>query len=134
MAKIGQEIFQAKGIDRSLFCSECCYNLKTRPLIGRCPECGQQYDARSSSRRGIVEPQVIRWPIGDILLTLVTGGIGALTIGMAIKESAPWFLVWGIPFFIMTVVFVGGTWRKTRQTWRMYWLQREAERREEDAD
>ncbi|GJM23724.1 MAG: hypothetical protein DHS20C16_01390 [Phycisphaerae bacterium] len=134
MAKIGQEIFQARGIDRSLFCSKCCYNLKTRPMIGRCPECGQQYDARSGSRRGIVQPQVIHWPVGDIFLTLISAGISALMIGFTINETAPRFLLWGLPFFILTVFFVSGTWRKFRLSWRMYWLQREAERREHDDD
>ncbi len=134
MAKVGQEIFQAKGIDRALFCSECCYNLMTRPMIGRCPECGQQYDARGGSRRGILEPEIVHWPIGDFLITLFSGGVSAGMIAMAITNKAPWFLLWGLPFFVMTVFLVGGTWRKSRTAWRSFWLQREAARREDELD
>ncbi len=134
MAKVGQDIFHARGIDRSLFCSECCYNLKTRPIIGRCPECGQQYDARGGSRRGILEPEIIHWPVGDMLITLITAGISGAAISMAVIKKAPWFLAWGIPFLLMTYFLARGTWRKLRYSWRSYRLQREAQLREDDDD
>jgi hypothetical protein len=28
------------NIDRDLECARCCYNLRTQPIAGRCPECG----------------------------------------------------------------------------------------------
>lgn len=134
MAKVGQDIFQAKGIDRSLFCAQCCYNLKTRPIIGRCPECGSSYDARGSCRRGILEDQIIHWPVGDFFLTLITAAISAVMIVVAIMKSAYWYLVWGVPMLLMACMLARGTYLKTRQSVRTIRLLRQAARSEDDAD
>ncbi len=132
MAKVGQDLFQSRGIDRTLFCAECGYNLMTRPMIGRCPECGHTYDARSSSRRGILGDAQLRWPIGDFFLALVSGGVTGFLFYLGFKESAPWFFVFGLPFLVMALMLLRSVWRNTRQAWRLRALQREAYWQEED--
>lgn len=126
MAKVGQDIFQSIGIDRHEFCSKCCYNLMTRPLLGRCPECGQSYDARSGSRRGILVPEIIRWPVGDAISMLSSAGVSGFMFYQAHHKVEPWLILWGLPFFVMALLLFRGTWRKTGQALRMRSLQREA--------
>ncbi len=134
MAKIGQELFQARGIDRATFCSGCCYNLMTRPIIGRCPECGQTYDARSLGRRGILEPGVARLPIGDLFTTLITFAIAGLLFHQGYKQPAPGLYLLGTPFLIMAGFLCRGTWRKMAWAMRLRSLQREAIVQAEEAD
>ena len=132
MAKVGQEILQARGIDRTLFCAECGYNLMTRPMIGRCPECGQTYDARSGSRRGILGDVPVRWPTGDYFFTVISAGLAAYLFYRGFDESAPWFFVFGFPFLVMAMLLIRSLWRNTREAWRLRSLQREAQLQEDD--
>ncbi len=134
MAKVGQEIFQAIGIDRSLYCSECCYNLMTRPKIGRCPECGNEYDARAGAQRGVLIPQLVRWPLGDLFYTLISGAISGVAFYYTVKEREVQYLIAGLPFIVLALLLLRGTWKKFWQTWRINSLQREADRQDEDAD
>lgn len=132
MAKIGQELFQSRGIDRTLFCAECGYNLMTRPMIGRCPECGHTYDARSSSRHGILGDETIPWPTSDFFFTLLSVWVTLFLFDQGFEKSAPWFFVFGLPFLVMALMLLRSLWRNMRHAWRLRSLLRQAELQEED--
>ena len=42
-----------RGIDTSLYCAACGYNLRGLPHSGTCPECGGRYSTRSHLMKGI---------------------------------------------------------------------------------
>lgn len=63
-----------RRMDRSLFCGKCGYNLRTLPYAGRCPECGNEYNARTLKMRGILIPQTVRFPTSDLVAFVLAGG------------------------------------------------------------
>ena len=67
-------------IAETLFCAECGYQLRMLPFIGRCPECGNAYNARSRHRKGIFVPELAEFPATDILAALASTA-GSLWLG-----------------------------------------------------
>ncbi len=47
------DMFKDRRIAHAVRCGRCGYNLKTLPYIGQCPECGNEYNARPMSMKGI---------------------------------------------------------------------------------
>ncbi len=73
------------GIDYSIYCGACGYNLRTLPWVGRCPECGNEYIARPTRRKGTFLPQELVFPWGDLFtafafLLLAAGSVSTLLL------------------------------------------------------
>ncbi len=67
------------GINVSLYCASCGYNLRGLPYSGVCPECGHRYNARDHRLTGIFLPRALQFPASDLVCALVsvamTGGL-----------------------------------------------------------
>ncbi len=63
-----------------VYCGNCGYNLKTLPYVYRCPECGNAYNARPLTMRGIFMPYQYAIPFRDLAATVVCAA-GAATLG-----------------------------------------------------
>jgi hypothetical protein len=111
MSKIGEELFRQRGIDRDMFCAKCGYNLRTRPRIGRCPECGNDYDARPLGTYGILQAESVTFPFDLCLATGVCGIIAACCLVHALLEQKWWSYLIEVTFI---VIFVG-LFRATRR-------------------
>lgn len=58
-------------ITASVYCGKCGYNLRTLPYVYQCPECGNEYNARPLSRRGIFPTSPYYIPLREMLATVV---------------------------------------------------------------
>jgi hypothetical protein len=65
--KLSQDVYTERRIGHSLHCGRCGYNLRTLPYIGRCPECGNEYNARPAILKGIHVPADVRFPTVELL-------------------------------------------------------------------
>jgi hypothetical protein len=88
MARTGRELEQARGIDRDVFCAQCAYNLRTRPSVGRCPDCGGEYDCRPMRFKGILMPADLKFPFGNFFWAGISGVLGLFLLMAAVNEGA----------------------------------------------
>ncbi|MBN1513679.1 MAG: hypothetical protein JXB13_16810 [Phycisphaerae bacterium] len=100
------------GINTSLFCGTCGYNLRGLPYSGVCPECGHAYNASDHRLTGIFLPNAVPFPGSDFACSLLSFGMAGLLTLIALSDPG---------FFLLVIVFAGFgiafaflTWRKTR--------------------
>ncbi|MCB9851261.1 MAG: hypothetical protein H6817_11230 [Phycisphaerales bacterium] len=106
MPQTGREIEQARGIDRDVFCAKCAYNLRTRPTVGRCPECGSEYNYRTLGQRGILLPQDLAFPYGDLFWGLLCATTGLIMLRFGLTEQIAWLFWAGLPFALAAPFFL----------------------------
>lgn len=69
-----------EDVGGSAHCVQCGYDLSGSPDIGRCPECGQDYDRRTG--KGIASSTAIAHQRGDRIVTFIKVGV-VVAIGVA---------------------------------------------------
>ena len=127
MGKIGQELISERGIDRDLFCECCGYNLRTLRLIGRCPECGGEYDTRPMNVRGILSVKDLTVP-GDLIGALiVSGSLAYLILSVAVRYTILWAHLLGFPFALLFCFLFVAVFRRMLRMVRHRALLRRAE-------
>jgi len=125
MPQIGRDIQQDRGIQADLFCAQCGYNLRTRSVVGRCSECGNNYDARPTKLQGIFLPHEQRVPFADYLRFLACAASGVLLLYHAVEGGHVWACLLGIPLLIMGLMFLRHAVRATVQCVRQRALRRQ---------
>lgn len=88
-----------------LFCAGCGYQLRMLPFIGRCPECGNSYNARSLHKDGIFVPELAELPATDILAALASAGVALWLGGGLLGHFDLWTLVFLALFGYLSVAF-----------------------------
>ena len=104
MAKIEQEILFDRGLQFDLFCSKCAYNLRTRPPLGICPECGNEYDTRPLHRKGILLPHDLKLPYQAFAGMLLFTGIAIVGFYFGLVEDVVWAYVPAVVFLAFAFV------------------------------
>ena len=89
-------------IEDSVFCEKCGYNLRTLRISGRCPECGSWYCGRWPRRQGVIQPEEIVFPTGDVCTALGLCGFTAALI-LALVSGGKWSVP-GVAFLALCVV------------------------------
>lgn len=89
----------------ALFCAGCGYQLRMLPYIGRCPECGNSYNARSLHKDGIFVPQSAEFPATDILAALASAGVALWLAGGLLRHFDLWTLAFLLLFGYLAVAF-----------------------------
>lgn len=105
MARVGEDLHHDRGIQFNIFCAKCGYNLRTRPTIGRCPECGNEYDARSDKLVGILLGNTHELLPTELGLMVISGAVGIWSLYWAVEEHTLWLCFPGIGFTAMCVAF-----------------------------
>ena len=107
--RIADDMYQDRRITGSVHCAECGYSLKSLPYRYRCPECGQEYNARPLSQKGIFSPHEGDFPYNDIFMTIV--GVGTAVVfawgGLAPRDN--WRLGGAGVFVVLTLVWLRRT-------------------------
>ncbi|UCF33847.1 MAG: hypothetical protein JSV78_00775 [Phycisphaerales bacterium] len=93
--KYMDEIAAEQAIGVSLYCGRCGYNLRTLPVVGRCPECGSTYNARPAKLDGIFREEDVEVPITDALIFLVLGPPGYWLLIRMVTSYSPGKLFFG---------------------------------------
>ncbi|UCG17724.1 MAG: hypothetical protein JSV19_06780 [Phycisphaerales bacterium] len=106
------------GINTSLYCGTCGYNLRGLPYSGLCPECGHPYNARDHNLVGIFLPQRLELPISDVFASLVSLGLAVFLALYGLREPSLFLLA--ALFGLFAVLFLRLTWRRVAQyiRWR----------------
>jgi hypothetical protein len=94
-----------RAIGHSLFCGRCGYDLRSLPYLGRCPECGQKYDANATKMEGIFRDEEVELPIGDGLGFLLFAVFTVCLIGSSLKPFASGRLFMGLITGVLMLVF-----------------------------
>lgn len=102
-------------IGSTLYCDKCGYQLRMLPHVGRCPECGNSYNARGLEMEGIFNPQRAEFPGSDILAGLASAGLVAwLTAGL-VQRFDLWALLFAALFGYMAIIFLKQSWARLKR-------------------
>ncbi len=109
-AHLLDQLYREKTIAESTWCGRCGYNLRTRPYIGVCPECGHRYNAVPMRMQNIFVPHDVPLPYAEVFSSLVSLGLTfALLRGAAAGVSASQ-LVFGGMFALLGLLFGWRAW------------------------
>jgi hypothetical protein len=133
MAQVGKDVEHARGLTYDTFCAGCGYNLRTRPRVGRCPECGNEYDTRPLHLRGLLGMDAKAFPL-----------IGLRDVVLALLVVAPFLVVgleghvWGYYVagaFALIAAYLGIVFVRGAVRWGRYSaLMRQARREQNEKD
>jgi len=104
--RYADDAYKDRRITTSVYCGNCGYNLRTLPYRYKCPECGQEYNARPRTMKGIYAPQDTDIPFGDIASAAFCGFAVFILARNAFTPIDPWRIVFAVVFVIFTVMFL----------------------------
>jgi hypothetical protein len=116
-------------IEKPLRCGHCGYSLYTLPMVGRCPECGNRYNAAGRRLDGILQPQYTVFPWGDVFTAAVSGSIAIVLLGILTTERpfSIWLAIYALPFVAMAAIAGPMAWRNVCEYFRLRKMAREDE-------
>ena len=112
--RLAEDMLADRIIVYSSYCAGCGYNLRLRPYEGSCPECGAQYNARPLKMKGIFLPQMLEFPILDLLGFVVCAFTAFVLIGNSLSpfQSGPVYL--GVLVTFVAIIFAQRAYRELR--------------------
>jgi len=113
LERLADDILNDRVISTDLFCAECGYNLRTLRYLGRCPECGSEYNARHLWMKGIFTAGMLRFPAAEYAGGLATLAISAALIASGLRPPSQWMLAFGLAFLGMGGLYARAAWRGT---------------------
>ena len=128
---LDQEEGTERVIRAAVYCARCGYQLRMLPYSGRCPECGNSYNARGHKLEGIFKPHETTFPASDLAAGLISALVLVWLLGSLLRRLDPWTLLFAALFGYMTVIFIRQAWRGLKEFIR---AQRLADRVSEHQD
>jgi len=110
--RIADEQYTDRLITVSLYCSRCGYDLYRLPYIHECPECGQEYNARPLSMKGIFMPYQAEFPVRELAVAAVCGFGAMIMLGSGWNPPDIWRLLFGVTLGACFVMEVQSGWQK----------------------
>jgi len=108
--RIMDEAVADRGIETSLHCATCGYNLRGLPYSGLCPECGNLYSARDYRFTGIFIPQRLEFPVSEVFSSLTCLVMALLLLRWSLTTRSMFL---GAAFFgALTFFFIRLTWQR----------------------
>jgi hypothetical protein len=112
LERLAEDHLAERIISMDLYCAGCGYNLRTRPYVGRCPECGGLYNARPLHMEGIFNAQLLVFPIGDVVGALLALGLAAAWIPAGIHSRDERLCLLGLILAVIGFFFARSAWRR----------------------
>lgn len=134
MAKVGDDLVHARGVVGDTFCGTCGYNLRTRPLLGRCPECGSGYDARPHHPCGVFRPQDIRIPALPLAWGVLCLALGGPLLYLAVDRRVTLAYIPAVPLLLLGLAYLWNAGKGLARYLRYRALVRHIERQAGDED
>ncbi|MFH0980076.1 MAG: hypothetical protein V2A79_00870 [Planctomycetota bacterium] len=125
--KLSKDIFTERRLGHSVFCGNCGYNLRTLPYIGRCPECGNEYNARPAVRKGIYVSTEVWFPGVELLCTVFFLGWAGVWLSTGFKPVVPWQVTFGSVFLIVGGISAYLFYRRLGRYLHFLWVARHLE-------
>ncbi len=114
LERLADDAYKERRISGTVYCGNCGYNLRTLFYVYRCPECGQEYNARPLVMKGVFLPQNTSPPLADMAAAVLFGAVAYSLIDNATQPFEPVGFVMGLLAAILTVVYFGITLRRGR--------------------
>ena len=121
-------------IREAVYCGRCGYQLRMLPYSGRCPECGNWYNARGHKLEGILTPQAAPFPASDLVAGLLSALILVWLVGGLTRRLDLFGLLFAGLFGYMAVIFLRQSWRGLREFIRAQRLADRAFEQDDDDD
>lgn len=102
--RLAEDQYKDRLITGSVYCGECGYNLKSLPYRHRCPECGNEYNARPLRQTGIFNPHEGDFPFGDLFMFLTCAGSAAFLGYAGIQSRELWTMIGAVIFVGLSLV------------------------------
>ena len=96
LERIAAETYTDRRIRSSVYCGRCGYNLRHLPYIYQCPECGQEYNARPLSMKGIFSPHDVYFPAFDVAILVLLGPLAFSFIYGGVGNGSRTMVFFGI--------------------------------------
>jgi len=105
LERLADDAYKERRIGGTVYCGNCGYNLRTLFYVYRCPECGQEYNARPLVMKGIFLPLYTSPPWADMAAVVFCGPIAFFLIDGATQPFEPAGFIMGLSAAILTVVY-----------------------------
>jgi hypothetical protein len=106
LERLADDAYRERRMAGTVYCGNCGYNLRTLFYVYRCPECGQEYNARPLVMRGIFLPQNVSPPFVEMFAVVLYGPIAFVLIDGATQPFEPAKFVMGLGAAILAVVYL----------------------------
>ncbi len=113
LQQLAEDILSDRYISTDLHCANCGYNLRTLTYVGRCPECGSEYNARKLWSEGVFTAGMLEFPSGDWLAAAITLGIAGVLLASGLSPVVEWRLMFAIGLGILAALYVRSAWKRT---------------------
>ena len=134
LERMAAEAYLDRTITGTVYCGDCGYNLHTLPYLYVCPECGNKYDARPLSMKGIFAPHKVEIPFRDMIAALACGVSSFILVNGAFSPLDPFRLILGSVFAVFGLVFVWHAYVRFGQFVKGVVVMRRIEREQEESD
>lgn len=105
LERIADDQYKDRRIAGAVYCGNCGYNLRTLPYRYNCPECGNDYNARPLTMKGIFQPHEAEIPFGDIASAMLFGVGAVYLFGRAYQLSELPTALFGVVLAAAAVTF-----------------------------
>ena len=132
LERLADDAYTDRRITGHAYCSRCGYNLRTLPYIYRCPECGQEYNARPLVMKGLYLPAQAAIPVGDLLAVLLWTVAAAVFLYNAIRPLNEWLMALAVASVVLVIVHFCLAWVRFRAFFKATAIERRIRADEEE--
>ena len=118
LERLADEAYKDRRMAGTVYCGNCGYNLRTLFYVYRCPECGQEYNARPLVMKGIFLPQNLSLPFVELFAVVFCGPIAFVLIDGATQPFEPAGFIMGLVAAVLAVIYLRLAWGRLRMVLR----------------
>lgn len=132
LERLADDAYMDRRIGGYVYCERCGYNLRTLPYIYKCPECGQEYNARPLTMKGIFLPFQTTVPVLDTLSAVFWAVVAVVLLYTGIRPLNKWLTALGVGSGILAIVYSYHAWTRFRLVFRAMAIERRIRADEEE--
>lgn len=132
LERLANEAYTDRRITGHAYCGRCGYNLRTLPYIYRCPECGQEYNARPLVMKGIFLPAQATVPVQDLFATALWSVAALVFLYNAINPLNKWLMALAVASVVLVIMHLCFAWIRFQVLFKALAIERRIRAEEEE--
>lgn len=124
LERLADDAYMDRRIGGSVYCERCGYNLRTLPYLYQCPECGQEYNARPLTMKGVYLPFQATVPVLDTLSVVFWAVVGVVLLYTGSRPLNEWLLALGVGSGVLAIIYSHRVWTRFRLVFRAMAIER----------